>query len=145
MSKHQIRASINVLFIRNGRILLSRRQNKGWGDGMLCIPGGHVEAGETPRQSAVREIKEECGIDIAEDRLVFFCVAQRKSGEHEYVAYEFTVQLRDTEEPINAEPDECSELIWLDPRKLGHDVIEDFRIIVEKGYLGHESYLEIGY
>lgn len=126
-------------------MLLSRRQNKGWGDGLLCIPGGHIEAGETPRVGAIREIKEECGLDIEQDRLEFYCVAQRKSGDHEYVAYEFLVKLADNEEPINTEPHECAELIWVQPQKLPKDVIDDFRSIIETGYLGKKTYLELGY
>lgn len=140
-----IRTSTNILLIRNGKILLSRRQNKGWGDGMLCIPGGHIESGETPRQGAIRELREETGLIIKEERLKFYCVAQRRSGEHEYVAYEFFVELKPNEKPKNTEPDECSELVWVNPEKLLDDVIDDFKQIIEKGFIEKEKYLEIGY
>ncbi len=43
----------------NDDVLLFRRD-----DGMLCIPGGHVEQNETAYQAAVRELKEETGIGL---------------------------------------------------------------------------------
>ncbi|MFO0970987.1 MAG: NUDIX domain-containing protein [Candidatus Saccharimonadales bacterium] len=70
-------AATNVLLVREGKVLLSRRQNKGWGDGMLCIPGGHVEPGETPAQAAVRELKEELGMRID----TFFALKQDSPPE----------------------------------------------------------------
>jgi 8-oxo-dGTP diphosphatase len=35
-----------------------------------CLPGGFIEALESPEESAVREVKEETGLDITIDRLV---------------------------------------------------------------------------
>ena len=50
--------------------MLLGEKKKGFGRGKLVGPGGKLEAGETPRQSAVREVFEECGLLVAEDDLV---------------------------------------------------------------------------
>lgn len=42
--------------------------------GMWDVPGGHVEAGETPRDCIVREIKEEMGLTLA--GFTLFCVRE---------------------------------------------------------------------
>jgi 8-oxo-dGTP diphosphatase len=59
--------SASVFIHRDGEILILKRADGGW-----FVPGGHVEFGETPREAAVRETREETGIvlDPAALRLV---------------------------------------------------------------------------
>lgn len=54
------------LFDEAGRVLLQKRgdSNK-WG-----FPGGAIELGETPEDAAIRELKEETGLDVAIDSLI---------------------------------------------------------------------------
>jgi 8-oxo-dGTP diphosphatase len=144
MEKHMVRPSVNVVVLKKSKVLLSRRLNTGWEDGKLCLPGGHIEGGETPRQAAIREIEEELGLKVKESRLSFCCVAARKSTV-EYVAYEFIIELHSDEEPENAEPTLCAGHIWADPHELPADTIGDFAAIITKGYLGKQTYLELGY
>lgn len=48
------------LFDECGRVLLQKR-----GDScMWGFPGGAIEIGETPEQAAIRELKEETGLDV---------------------------------------------------------------------------------
>ena len=54
------------LFDDCGRVLLQRRGDSGkWG-----FPGGAVELGETPEETAVRELKEETGLDVEVESLI---------------------------------------------------------------------------
>src|SRR5262249_17451269 len=50
-----------VILVETGRVLLVKRR---WDPraGTWCIPSGFMEAGETPEQSAVRELEEETGV-----------------------------------------------------------------------------------
>ncbi len=50
-----------VLLVEAGRVLLVKRR---WEPraGDWCLPAGFMEAGETPEQTAVRELQEETGI-----------------------------------------------------------------------------------
>lgn len=58
-----IKTAFAIIEDKNGRIALVK-ENGGQGDGLWCLPGGHVEIGETSEQTAIRETKEEAGIDI---------------------------------------------------------------------------------
>jgi len=49
-----------------------KRQEEGPLNGLLEFPGGKVEAGETPKQAAIREVLEESGVQIGEKDLSLF-------------------------------------------------------------------------
>lgn len=46
-----------------GRVLIVQR-GKAPSKGVWTVPGGAVDLGETMRQAAAREVKEECGIEV---------------------------------------------------------------------------------
>jgi 8-oxo-dGTP diphosphatase len=50
-----------VVLVQQGRVLLVKRR---WDPraGAWCLPAGFMEAGETPEQSAIRELEEETGL-----------------------------------------------------------------------------------
>src|SRR5690349_18526962 len=50
-----------VVLVEQGRVLLVKRR---WDPraGAWCLPAGFMEAGETPEQTAVRELEEETGV-----------------------------------------------------------------------------------
>lgn len=62
----QQRATL-LFVIRDGHILLIHKK-RGLGKGKINGPGGRVERGETPREAAIREIREELGVDVSQAR-----------------------------------------------------------------------------
>lgn len=65
MSTAVIRVSAVVLRDGAGRVLTVRKR----GTARFMFPGGKPEPGETPAQTAVRETREELGVELDEDRL----------------------------------------------------------------------------
>ena len=65
---------VHTLVVQQGRVLLLRRAGTGFADGLLQPPGGHVIAGESITEAAVRECREEACIEIARDALKPLCV-----------------------------------------------------------------------
>ncbi len=142
--KHLVIPTANVFVIRGSQLLLGRRANTGWMDGYLCLPGGHIEVGETPIVAILREIKEELGVIAKPDDLEFICVAARNTEAGETIAYNFAVRDKDYDFRNN-EPEKCSELVWVELDNLPVDIVEQFRPIIEQGFIGKQPYLEVGY
>ena len=45
-------------------LLLKRSPTSYWKPNSWCLPGGHVDKGEKPREAIVREVLEECNLQI---------------------------------------------------------------------------------
>jgi 8-oxo-dGTP diphosphatase len=61
-------AVVGAAVIRDGRVLAARRTRPAAAAGRWEFPGGKVEAGETPDDALVREIREELGCDVVVER-----------------------------------------------------------------------------
>ena len=135
--REQFLSSI-YLIIRNenNEILLQRRQGTKLWCGFLALPAGHIDVGENSYEAAIREAKEELGIDITIDSIIdTFVVCRRNSTIPSYYDVYFEVDSYDGEISIK-EPNKCSELVWLKLEEFPEDVIEFEKIALnlnEKG------------
>ncbi len=126
-----IPTGVLVLCERQGKILMLRRAGTGFFDGQYSLPGGHVEAGESLRAAAQRELREETGLEVDlpalkllgavhrlsdTSRVDFFVRAERFSGEARIL-----------------EPDKCDRLEWHDPRHLPERTVAYVRAALEAG------------
>jgi 8-oxo-dGTP diphosphatase len=57
-----------IVLLQDDRIALIERQRLGFH--YFTFPGGHVEPGELPEQAAIREAREELGLDVSIQRLL---------------------------------------------------------------------------
>jgi 8-oxo-dGTP diphosphatase len=64
-----------ALFDIDGRVLIAQRPEGKSMAGLWEFPGGKVEAGETPEQALIRELREEIAVDTVESCLAPFTFA----------------------------------------------------------------------
>ena len=116
-----LRAAVYVFLRRDRQVLLARRCNTGYEDGRYSVIAGHLDGGEEVKAAAVREAREEAGIQIAPEDLTVVGVMHRKAND-ERVEF-FLVATRWSGEISNAEPHKCDDLSWHDLDHLPDNVI----------------------
>lgn len=131
----------------DGKFLFQRRQNTGYQDGMLDLgASGHVEAGETAKEAAQRELKEETGLTIDLDRLAFKSVNHRQTNGQIYYDFYFMVQVshEESNQVKIMEPDKNTQMLWLAKGEFTDEIIDYNRVVIDN--LGHGIYYqEIGW
>ena len=95
-----------------GRLLLVRSHK--WRD-QFGLPGGHVEVGERLADAAVREVKEETGLDVSEPR--FLCFQEMVLDDEfwtksHFIFFEFVCESSSSDVVLNPE---AEEHVWVDP------------------------------
>ena len=127
MGKHNFRVAVNVMFVRDGKVLLMRRANTGWNDGMYALMGGHVEDGENVFDAAIRESQEELGLAVKhEDLKPLF--SMQVYPDHIY--YYFGCDEFEGE-PTNAELDQCDDVQFFDVNELSNNIIDADKKAIE--------------
>lgn len=98
-----LRKAVRCVLIENGKIVITKYL-KGNKIGYYDIPGGKIELGETPEEAAIREMKEETGIDVLNlTQKGFFEVEypDRKFSFNVFIANEYQGNLQNFEENIS--------------------------------------------
>lgn len=59
-----VRKAVRCYLIKDNKVVVTKYNKGNKKEGYYDIPGGKIENGELPKQTAIREMKEETGIDI---------------------------------------------------------------------------------
>lgn len=126
------RLAVGAVIWRDGRVLLARRGHQP-NLGMWSLPGGMVEVGETLREAVLREVREECDLDIAllDVVEVVDLIRHDEAGRvrTHYVVVDFAALHRSGE--AHAASD-ISEARWVSPASLAdYGVSEAVQRVVE--------------
>lgn len=100
-----------------GRILLVRKR----GTSRFMLPGGKIEAGESPAECAIREAHEELGVSLDPDLLEplgEWTAPAANEPEHTVHGHMFTHPFL----PGIAVQGEIDELLWIDPETTRDDL-----------------------
>lgn len=105
----KIGLGVYILNEKSEVLLLHRRGNHG--AGTWSAPGGHLEYGETFEECAIREAREEAGIDISDLRFI----GVRNDIFEEEKKHSVTLSMRSGKyegEPKIMEPDVFDDIGW---------------------------------
>ncbi len=112
---------VEIAIIRSGQILLTQREDfEVW-----CLPGGNVDAGESAGQAAVREAREETGLDVQLERLVGIYSMPRWRGGGSHVV---VFAARPAGGSLQPQPSEVIAARYFDPDALPEPLFDWHRL-----------------
>lgn len=113
-----------IVLRRDNKVALVLRENTSWMNGYYGLPSGKVEKGESFAACAVREGKEEVGIDIKLADLRYIHTSHRNGNDGtNWVDVYFEPTIYEGE-PYNAEPHMHAELAWFDINDLPENTLD---------------------
>lgn len=133
-----------LIFRQGGKIASIKRQNTGWYDGYYALPGGKVDPGESFTHAAIREAKEEVGIDLKPQNLEVALVAHLMGDDGSVWTNIFFEVTGWSGQLINAEPQMSAELVWHDIDKLPANTVPNTLICLNALAAGL-TYIEHGW
>jgi 8-oxo-dGTP diphosphatase len=135
--------AVYLIFKYDGKVAFLLRSNTSWMNGYYGLPAGRVEKNESFLQAAIREAKEEVGVNLHPEDLTLTTTAHRNDPDSLWVDLIFTVEQWDGE-LYNAEPDVHGELVWFDPLQMPENMVPSVRYYVEQVIAG-KNYAEYGF
>ena len=106
------KVGVGVLVLRDGKVLLLKRKGS-HGEGSWCYPGGHIGAGEFFLDAAIREVREESGLEVKNPR--FLCITNdmfENENKH-YITIFVAVDYVSGEAKI-MEKEKCTDIGWFE-------------------------------
>lgn len=97
------------------------------------LPGGWIELGESPEQTARREVTEETGLGIDELRFVGLTNNIFPDQNHSISLY-FEAECSNPEQLNNREPDRCEKWIWMQWQELQNNLYLPLQLLKDTDY-----------
>ncbi|MDB4939765.1 MAG: hypothetical protein JWO40_190 [Candidatus Doudnabacteria bacterium] len=143
MERFKFFVAVNLVLIKDGHVLLLRRENTGFEDGSYGLPSGHVDGRETVRQAMAREALEEVKVNIKPEDLEVFHTMHRLSSDREYIDF-YLITEKWEGEPGIGEPLKCSDVSWFPLDQLPTNLISYLRPVMES-YKNKVTFSEAGW
>lgn len=124
-------AGLGVIVTKNNKILTGRRISTHEPD-TWCFPGGYIEVGETWEECAIRETKEECGLEIQN---IHFVTATNDifSKEKHHITIFMQAECI-SGEPQTLEPDKIIDWQWVEWENLPKPLLQSDQNLIDQGY-----------
>lgn len=100
------------LVVEDGKVLLLHREDENWWE----VPGGKVEDGESPTEAAVREAREEIGVEVELEKPFFS--GEFQHSDQIYLWHGYIGEITDGEPSLQ-------EDVFLEMKWFSKDELED--------------------
>lgn len=110
------RVGLGVLVLKDGKMLMGRRNKASHAEQVWSLPGGHLEHGESIEGGARREVMEESGIEIQNVRFALLMNQLDYLPKH-FVCIGLVSEWK-SGEPRPEEGDKMIDWTWYDADKL---------------------------
>ena len=138
-----VAAAVAVIMECNGKILFGRRKHEP-GRGMLDLPGGFADPGESGEEAARREVREETGIELQELQYLFSLPNSYPYLNVVYDTLDLIFCCHLSEMPRMQPADDLDQLLWISRDDI---VIEDIAFsslrLAVRSYLERQSAVEL--
>lgn len=136
--------AVGAVVVRDGKVLLTKRGREP-GRGLWSLPGGAVHPGEELKAAVIRELREECGIEVAVEEVAEVVERMIPDADgrlqYHYVILDYRTRWLRGDLSLSEEVEEAR---WVDPADLHHyqmtrgtaDVIRRLLAQREKGLQG---------
>ena len=97
------------------------------------LPGGWIELGESPEQTARRELAEETGLGVDELRFVGLTNNIFPDQNHSISLF-FEAECSNPEQIDNREPDRCEQWLWMQWQELQNNLYLPLQLLKDTDY-----------
>ena len=111
-------------------LLLQRSSDAAWMPNVWHVPGGRVEAGESVQAAAIREIREELGVEVFVEDLEFRgIVAYDQTNDEDVDTFQFSTR-RWKGEPRIMESHKHQAIMWAQVDNLPTNITAHSRVLL---------------
>ena len=119
------------MIVKDKKVLLGY-QTRSYEKPCWAFPGGKVDDGETINQAVIREVKEECGLDVSDLEFITFFEDIFQNSAH---VISLVVKANSVQgEPKVLEPEKCKEWKWFDFDYMPKDKTENVIRLIDSKY-----------
>ena len=132
MARGAVACGVAAIVTWRGRVLFGRRPRAG-GDTAWQLPGGWIEAGESPLAAVHREVLEETGLELVNPRFVAVTSNVFDRDEHSISLY-FEAECRDAASLSSNGSRADGRWEWRRWNEVGGELFLPLRLLRQTGY-----------
>ncbi len=128
----RVNCAVAVVVTHARQVLFGRRSTRD-GDFEWQLPGGWIEAGESPQQAACREVFEETGLELREPRFIGITSNVFSPNSHSISLY-YEAECIDQNSLIVARAEKCQDWEWRQWNALSGELFLPLCLLRQTGY-----------